>query len=161
MEIGAGHHEVFQLLPNFTFRLFSNLPVQLRALADALTPALEAIKQRTYYAKPRFHASIAWALLNQPETKAIAAHSVSPGSSPGLDTLGHPTPSSTLALTDESGDSESTQFPAIPCIPPRLIAALNEQYGPELSSSKVGAFDVESIVLKIGKDVTEWRLGCK
>ncbi|KAF8654607.1 hypothetical protein AX16_003519 [Volvariella volvacea WC 439] len=47
MEIGAGHQE-------------------LRALVEALTPALRAIRQQEYYDKPRFHASIGWALLDRP-----------------------------------------------------------------------------------------------
>ncbi|KAJ7577458.1 U6 snRNA phosphodiesterase Usb1 [Mycena floridula] len=46
MEIGAGHHE-------------------LKALAAALTPTLHSFKQKEYYAEPRFHASIAWALLER------------------------------------------------------------------------------------------------
>ncbi|KAF4617267.1 hypothetical protein D9613_006008 [Agrocybe pediades] len=47
MEVGAGHHE-------------------LRSLADSLSPSIEAVRQQAYYVKPRFHASIAWALLHKP-----------------------------------------------------------------------------------------------
>lgn len=36
---------------------------QFCALAAALAPALQALHQEAYYARPRFHASVAWALL--------------------------------------------------------------------------------------------------
>ncbi|KDQ09910.1 hypothetical protein BOTBODRAFT_58433 [Botryobasidium botryosum FD-172 SS1] len=45
LEIGAGHSE-------------------LRRLSSALTPHLNFLHQKTYYDQPRFHASIAWALLH-------------------------------------------------------------------------------------------------
>lgn len=42
------------------------LAIQLRALADALTPTLAALRQQEYYTEPRFHASVGWALLGSP-----------------------------------------------------------------------------------------------
>lgn len=36
--------------------------LQLGALAGALTPALQAIKQSEFYPEPKFHVSIGWAL---------------------------------------------------------------------------------------------------
>ncbi|KAJ7644305.1 hypothetical protein FB45DRAFT_1021081 [Roridomyces roridus] len=45
LEIGAGYHE-------------------FKCLADMLTPTLHAIRQQEFYSTPRFHASIAWALLD-------------------------------------------------------------------------------------------------
>jgi len=45
LEMGAGHSE-------------------LQRLSNALTPHLNFLHQKTYYDQPRFHASIAWALLH-------------------------------------------------------------------------------------------------
>jgi len=39
---------------------------QLRQLSEALIPTLRAIRQQEFYPEPRFHASIAWALLDRP-----------------------------------------------------------------------------------------------
>jgi hypothetical protein len=44
---------------------------QLAALAQALTPALHAIRQKEFYADPRFHSSIAWALHPVPPLTAL------------------------------------------------------------------------------------------
>ncbi|TFK70389.1 hypothetical protein BDN72DRAFT_870338 [Pluteus cervinus] len=60
MEIGAGHHE-------------------LRTLVDALKPTLRAIRQREFYDNPRFHASLAWALLDKPSTSIPIERSTIPG----------------------------------------------------------------------------------
>ncbi|KAF8893690.1 hypothetical protein CPB84DRAFT_1710871 [Gymnopilus junonius] len=142
LEIGAGYHE-------------------LRSLVNALTPALEAIRQQTYYEQPRFHASIAWALLERPEESPQMAPPVSPDNTPDPDSLANNIPSSTSTMLNPPGFSDLAEFPTISHIPPRLITNLNERYGAELSSSKVGTFNVDSIVLKIGKDVSEWSLGGK
>jgi len=45
-QVGAGHEE-------------------LKALANALAPALRAIKQNDFYCEPKFHVSIGWALLER------------------------------------------------------------------------------------------------
>lgn len=42
-----------------------NIYLQLGALTNALTPALQAIKQSEFYPEPKFHVSIGWALLEQ------------------------------------------------------------------------------------------------
>ncbi|KAG7444759.1 uncharacterized protein BT62DRAFT_981523 [Guyanagaster necrorhizus] len=53
IEVGAGHH-------------------QLSQLSTALAPTLQSFRQKDYYAEPRFHASIAWALLD--ETSPSESH---------------------------------------------------------------------------------------
>ncbi|KAF8967106.1 hypothetical protein BDZ97DRAFT_1903514 [Flammula alnicola] len=136
MEIGAGYHE-------------------LRSLLDELAPALQAIRQQEYYVNPRFHASIAWALL-------CKAQGTSDSRSVTSDSICTP-----FVSSEELGDPSSRStpeapstvvFPTIARLPPEEIKVLNDRYSAELSSPKVGAFDVGSITLKIGKDVSSWRL---
>jgi hypothetical protein len=55
-------------------------------------------------------------------------------------------------------DPEDCSFPTIACLPPEAVKSLNERYGKQFSAPKVGAFNVDSITLKIGKDVNSWRL---
>ncbi|KAF5338919.1 hypothetical protein D9611_008678 [Ephemerocybe angulata] len=117
IEIGAGHNE-------------------LKTLSDALAPALQAIRQKGYYEKPRFHASVAWALLT-------------PSSNNGRDSL----PRSESELS-----SETSEFPTIDRLPETLLSTLDEKYRPSLTSSRIGAFEVAEITVKIGKDVSTFRL---
>lgn len=134
MEVGAGHHE-------------------LRSLADALAPALRAIRQQEYYANPRFHASIAWALLSRPqETLSLESMDfdnicIQPAQSE----------CSTSSSTPVLGDSDEA-FPTISRLPPELISSLINRYNARLSSPYIGVFDVENVVVKIGKETTSWRL---
>jgi U6 snRNA phosphodiesterase len=44
------------------------------SLSDGIKPALHAILQREYYEKPRFHASIAWALLDKANAEGAESH---------------------------------------------------------------------------------------
>ncbi|KAI0350341.1 hypothetical protein OH77DRAFT_1431075 [Trametes cingulata] len=53
LEIGAGHEH-------------------FKALSDDLVPLLRSIRQKEFYAEPRFHASIAWALLNGSRQPTLA-----------------------------------------------------------------------------------------
>jgi len=120
IEVGAGHHE-------------------LQAISLALTPTLHAILQKEYYEDPRFHASIAWALLCPPKAT---------------------TDGSGLPSTDgTTGPSHYTSQPSqsIPHLPKNLIPLLIKRHGAALSSARMGAFDIEAITLKIGKDVHSWR----
>ncbi|KAF8158233.1 hypothetical protein B0H34DRAFT_797644 [Crassisporium funariophilum] len=136
IEVGAGHHE-------------------LRSLADALAPALRAIRQQEYYDKPRFHASIAWALLNRPKDTSNSSPVTSDSNcSPRAPAEDPPVSSSDFtpgAMTPEP-------FPTISHLPCELITSLNECYSARLSSPRVGAFDVEEITMKIGKEICSFRL---
>ncbi|KAF8798858.1 hypothetical protein BYT27DRAFT_7228131 [Phlegmacium glaucopus] len=124
MEVGAGHHE-------------------LRSLAGALAPALRAIRQQEYYVNPRFHASIAWALLSRPQgTLSLESNS---------DGICTPSAQSENSIFPPLGDSAEV-------LPPELITSLIERYSARLSSPYIGVFDVEKVVVKIGKEITSWRL---
>jgi len=134
MVVGAGHHE-------------------LRSLAGALAPALWAIRQQEYYVKPRFHASIAWALLLLPQDIPQSLES-------NLDSIcihSAQSEDSTQSSTATLGDSAEA-FPTISHLPPELITLLIERYSARLSSPSIGVFDVERVVVKIGKETTSWRL---
>ncbi|KAJ7070046.1 U6 snRNA phosphodiesterase Usb1 [Mycena amicta] len=112
LEIGAGHHE-------------------LSALTNEFTPILRGMRQNEYYAAPRFHASIGWALL------------------PG-DTQSESHPN----LATSSSNLSS------PVFSPTLLPALNAEYGARLNSG-VKSFDVGEIAIKIGKNVASWMLGAR
>jgi len=105
LDVGSGHHE-------------------LKFLSDGLTSFIATLRQKEYYTDPRFHASIAWAL------------------------IGAQTPNG----------ADDSYFQTISQLPTSLSAALNEQYAPTLSSPSCGAFDVQDVCLKIGKDVFTWML---
>lgn len=139
MEIGAGHHE-------------------LQSIAVALTPILRSLRQKEYYENPRFHASVAWALLDR--------------GSPQLHVAGTQAEESIFAVKPpdrlDSGDNapypsahgpgSEASFPSIPHFPINLVSRLNELYGEQLISTKVGLFDAEHITVKIGRDTFLWRM---
>lgn len=112
-------------------------------MSNALTPALLAIRQKGFYSDPRFHASIAWALLD---------HSSSTSRKESL----VPRPTSPEALPEQVTDE--AKFPTIPHFPKELIPTLNNSHGIQLASTKTGTFDVEEITVKIGKEVCTWKL---
>ncbi|THU99131.1 hypothetical protein K435DRAFT_752217 [Dendrothele bispora CBS 962.96] len=118
LDVGAGHHE-------------------LKALVDGMTPTLRALRQNEYYSDPKFHASIAWALLDK--------------SSESLEA----TKTTQEAIFTKSG---ATQFPTIPCIPERLITQLNEEFTVDLRSKSVGVLDIHDVNVKVGKEVSTFRL---
>ncbi|KAF7357656.1 U6 snRNA phosphodiesterase [Mycena sanguinolenta] len=130
LEIGAGHHE-------------------LTALTTSLTPTLRAIRQQEFYSSPRFHASIGWALLGR--------HATSPQPS---NTNGDQGPISSSIRSDSSNSSMSlipNEHPKITEFPPALLPTLNEQYGSSLATS-TKSFDISEIRIKIGKEVSCWKL---
>ncbi|KAF5315095.1 hypothetical protein D9619_007016 [Psilocybe cf. subviscida] len=157
MELGAGYQQAS------SGGLQASLS-QMSALADALTPALQAIRQQLYYVKPRFHASIGWALLHAAGQRRAVA-SASELHSDSICTPSKSSPSEEqlekrdfVSLTLSSQTSMSTDvFPTIECLPADDVQRLNNRYGPQLSAPKL-AFDVHSITLKIGKDAYSWKL---
>ncbi|KZP06104.1 hypothetical protein FIBSPDRAFT_876858 [Athelia psychrophila] len=120
LEVGAGHNE-------------------LRALTEALTPALRAIRQKEFYSDPRFHASIAWALLD--------ARPALPPQPPS-----HASPVPFAAPT-------SQVFPTIPHFPPTFIASLIAKHSAQLARPVVGAFEVGEVKVKIGREEHGWKMG--
>ncbi|KAF7799381.1 hypothetical protein EIP86_010613 [Pleurotus ostreatoroseus] len=178
LEIGAGH-------------------VELKALSDAPIPILSQYRQQLFYDEPRFHASIAWALLSPPTAPKDTPHvarsqggpsdkEASPAPPPAArDTKSaaipaashhedeanaqNPGPVMSLRTTrsDTHIDANSgastqlrnpTEFPTIPSLPASLVGSLQAQYGATLLARHVGVFDVDEVCVRIGKDVSRWRL---
>lgn len=121
-----------------------------------MTPSLRAIRQKEFYVDPRFHASIAWALLHQ--STVIS----------GISSSSDCTEGGSLKRTDEdqvvtSADSslipqDSSTFPSIPQFPSTLVPSLIEKYGPTLTRANVASFEVTEIKVKIGKWLGGWEL---
>ncbi|KAJ7246419.1 U6 snRNA phosphodiesterase Usb1 [Mycena rebaudengoi] len=134
LEVGSGHHE-------------------LASITNSITPALRNIRQQEFYASPRFHASIGWALLDSSVRQGSRSVSAAPAS--------YTNPSSSIGA--DSSDSaiplpRASEFPTITAFPPKLLSTLNRQYGPSLTGSTVKSFDITEISVKVGKDVSRWHL---
>lgn len=179
MELGAGYQQVCVLPASFGSSVFSSVVIlgtfrwltgfflysQMSTLADALTPALQGIRQQMYYVKPRFHASIGWALLHAAGQRRAAASASDELHSDSICTPSKSSPSEeqlerqhTLSMTLPSQASMSIEiFPTIEGLPADNVRRLNDRYGSQLSAPKL-AFDVHSITLKIGKDIYSWKL---
>ena len=145
LEIGAGHPEVRFLLRSAIQRL-NYITFKLQKLCSDLAPLLQSLRQPSYYSAPRFHTSIAWALLDRvrkpSEDKPTAAVSL-------------PTRMTDTNLTVMT--PAESQIPAqFAGIPGEVIRKLNSAFRDRLSSPSIGCFDAESISLKIGKDVVSW-----
>ena len=125
-------------------------------MADALSPALQVIRQQEYYVNPRFHASIAWALLHNgdraSEPQAARSDSICTALAPSEDEA------ASLSLTGHTQETPKDAFLTIEKLSPKLINILNERYGSQLCATSVGTFDVQAISVKIGKDLSSWRL---
>ncbi|KAG2340148.1 hypothetical protein BDR05DRAFT_938070 [Suillus weaverae] len=141
LEVGAGHNE-------------------LRDLLSALSPTLQSLRQRDFYSQPRFHVSIAWALLG-PDTSVNG----------DADTTRHPLAYEGVIAVEGTSDDDLTSdgsigesnkefqsecFPRIPHFPSELIPTLNQRFGARVSSAHIGGFGADTIVVKIGKDIFSW-----
>ncbi|ETW82096.1 hypothetical protein HETIRDRAFT_122905 [Heterobasidion irregulare TC 32-1] len=160
MEVGAGH-------------------LELRALSDALSPLLRALRQKEYYDAPRFHASIAWALLDPPTqpsrpqihhddprssaSPALAPPpSIPPAASTALALSSHTSHTPSASPPQPASDSATPSpppppFPTIPRLPPTLVPSLSAEFGNELAA-RAGVFHVGEVKVRIGKDVFAWPL---
>ncbi|OBZ71110.1 U6 snRNA phosphodiesterase [Grifola frondosa] len=144
LEVGAGHEE-------------------LKALSDALIPMLRSIRQKEFYADPRFHASIAWALLSNPLSEVVLE---SAPDTPSTARISSSTGAQLLTQPDriQSGSdlprssAGQNMFPTISHFPPSLIPRLKQDFGSTLTSRQVGMFHVEEVCVRIGKEVSKWRL---
>jgi len=114
VEIGAGH---------------SNL----KKLSKALDSTLELLHQKCFYEVPRFHASIAWAL------------------------LGSRLQRTTIPIEDSSNAASTPSYRVISSFPENMLSTLTEEFG-ETLASKLGVFEVDQIKLRIGKDTFSWML---
>lgn len=121
-------------------------------MSDELLPTLLSLKQKEFYAEPRFHASFAWALL----------HHCGPSPSPAGIEAPSP-PSLSLCPIDGQVEAGATKgpadtFPTIARFPPTLVSSLNAAFGERLRARHVGTFDVRAVHVRIGKDVFKWGL---
>ncbi|KAG6865503.1 hypothetical protein C0991_001933, partial [Blastosporella zonata] len=105
-------------------------------MCDALTPTLKAIRQKEFYTDPRFHASIAWALLDHQNSKNMIADT-----SPTVVT----DTSTVLPNPDDAELVAELAFPTIPSLPKDLVSALNDLFSERLSAVTTGTYDVETI----------------
>lgn len=130
---------------------------QLKTLCDAIMPILRAYRQKEFYTEPRFHASIAWALLfdaNRAKNTAIlSATGRSTDKDPSDDV---PTISASPQVLHDEEDSLT--FSKIPHFPPDMVSKLESEFGPALRSKNVGVFECEYLCVRIGKEVTRWKL---
>lgn len=115
---------------------------QFHQLVDSLIPVLRSLYQQEYYSEPRFHASIAWALLGN----SISSHSTETTTCPPE-----------LDIPNRQEPSSEGTFPTIPEFPPNLIPSIRDKIGEQLLQR--GVFDVTQIKVKIGKDVRAYSLG--
>jgi U6 snRNA phosphodiesterase len=147
----------------------SSLLEKFRSMCETLNKSLRDIRQTAFYDNPRFHASIAWALLeracahtkpptlNHVETKELqqqpsAASGVGSGSS-DLTTRGVLPQAAKV-----NNDDDNEPFPSVAAIPASLAASLNSKFEIRMASPHVGSFEVEKLSIKIGKDVFSWNL---
>ncbi|TFK48635.1 hypothetical protein OE88DRAFT_1713803 [Heliocybe sulcata] len=141
LEIGAGHTE------------FS-------ALSTSLTPHLQALRQKSFYSEPRFHASFAWALLSTAASTTTPAESSQDHvvqQNPASEARASPPPQpSSRAST--STTTVTSPFPTIPALPSTLVPDLIATYASQLASPHVGSFEVTHLCVKLGKTVSQFRL---
>ncbi|KAG8904202.1 poly(U)-specific 3'-to-5' RNA exonuclease [Tulasnella sp. 403] len=114
MEVGAGHEK-------------------LKEIVDALTPHIRSLRQQPYYEAPRFHISIAWALL-KPQNHVVQE------SDGGTD----------------NAISNASEFPSIFEFPSELLQEMEMEFGRNIRSA--GRFAVDVVEVKIGKAVSIFRL---
>ncbi|KAJ3856346.1 hypothetical protein EV368DRAFT_78771 [Lentinula lateritia] len=134
LDIGSGHRE-------------------LKLLSDGLLPFLAKLRQKEYYADPRFHASIAWALLQGTSSCVTVTES----DNRTFMAENHSSPLLSGPLPTQVVPSVNA-FRPIVHLPASLTTILNERYASPLSSKSCSAFDIHELCVKIGKDVFSWRL---
>ena len=140
--------------------------VQFRSLTHALGPTLRSLRQKEFYDDPRFHVSIAWALLDgaqgHPSASPSSEASPAPTTAPSPGTEEKPlllTPTAQPARDISAAERSTAAFPTIPAFPPSLVPRLQEQFRPELVLPQVGGFEAEEVHVRIGKEIRRWRLG--
>ena len=121
-------------------------------------PTLRLLRQKEFYVDPKFHTSIAWALLE----KTVLSFNIT--SLSGV--LDEFTLSECAAPEEQHARSASpavieqspNDFHRIPRFPHTLVPSLNETYAARLSQARTGGFVVDKISVKIGKDIFTWPL---
>ncbi len=59
----------------------------------------------------------------------------------------------------DTSNPPAAGFPTIPCFPLTLVSTLQRKFGATLLSRHTGVFDVNTVCIKIGKEVTRLNLG--
>jgi len=130
-------------------------------MTEALVPILRSIRQKGFYTQPRFHASIAWALLS-PAVQGSQTEGPSSTKATDAMTLHLETPVSPESLdagTPSQAGNHPQSFSRIERLPPHVISELKSEFGAALLDRAVGTFHVDTICVRIGKDVSRWKLG--
>jgi len=141
LEVGAGHD-------------------RLRAMSNGLIKLLTYLRQKEYYTEPRFHASIAWALLSS-EIDVSEADSSNITSRDGLSPDSVPRPNGDIppflgGNSTPPTECTSKTFPSTCRIPDSLVDRFEHEYGNELR--RVGKLDIDRVSVKIGKEIFTWEL---
>ncbi|KAG6372804.1 hypothetical protein JVT61DRAFT_7211 [Boletus reticuloceps] len=143
LEVGAGHGELCRCL-------------------DFLGPTLRQLRQKEFYVDPKFHTSIAWALMERtPLSSNLAAASLSVTGEldeTALPECSAPEEQQARSASPSVIGQSSDNFHRIPHFPHTLVPSLNEAYAAKLSQARTGGFVVDRISVKIGKDVFTWSL---
>ncbi|EIW59655.1 uncharacterized protein TRAVEDRAFT_122213 [Trametes versicolor FP-101664 SS1] len=138
LEIGAGHDD-------------------FRALSDELTPTLKSLRQKEFYQDPRFHASVAWALLDSAKSPPQELREAEPAPTLPTSDLSEKTDTPQTDIV-EIQTSTAESFSSIPCFPSSLVPELTETFAQELVRTGVGTFEAEEVHVRIGKEVSRWKL---
>ncbi|KAG8214796.1 hypothetical protein J3R82DRAFT_9933 [Butyriboletus roseoflavus] len=161
LDVGAGHGEVIEF--SASAEKWPAVPddlLQLRRCLDLLGPTLQLLRQKEFYVDPKFHTSIAWALLE----KTASSFNITPHSTAGkLDgiTLSEsvaPEEQNTRSASPTVVEQSSYNLHRIPHFPHTLVPSLNKAYAARLSQARTGGFVVDKISAKIGSDVFTWPL---
>ena len=116
----------------------------MEVLSNSIHPTLQLLRQKEFHKEPRFHISIAWALLESAPISSIESSLFEPSvNSPGA---------------KENDKRRKKMARAIHSFPSNLVPALNTLFMKELSSGVVGTFDVDRLCVRIGKEVSNWNL---
>lgn len=131
-------------VPPFHLRPYTEAIIQTEKLSRAFHPVLRILRQELYYTEPRFHVSIAWAPLSRPPNGQSTT-------SPQI------LPSGPSKAGSEPLNSSSTS--SIACLSQSVVTELNARFGKELAGMRNGAFVVDRVCTRIGKDISVWKLG--
>jgi len=136
--------------------------LQLKNMLSALSPTLRSLRQRDFYSQPRFHVSIAWALLDPDvpvdgDGDAQRQAGTHEGTIPAEGSLENNFLSNG-DIRESKKELENDHFPRISRFPPELIPVLHQRFGARLSSEHTGGFNAATIAVKIGKDIFSWPL---
>ncbi|KAF9220485.1 hypothetical protein BS17DRAFT_787062 [Gyrodon lividus] len=142
LEVGAGHAE-------------------LRRCLELLAPTLRLLRQKAFYADPKFHASIAWALLEKTPSSSDLASLSTTGAMDGVALSESASPGDEVmhkSISPPTSTELMESFDRIPHFPHALVPSLNQAYAGKLSEARTGGFVADRISVKIGKEIFTWPI---